>query len=83
MSYGVAAIDIYKNVLMVVVATAANEVDDAIGEALEFECRRFGTGHSERLHLVSWLGQRAVREVVMDRANWKPYWKRCGLSCRA
>jgi transposase len=76
MSYGVAAIDIYKNVLMVVVATAANEVDDAIGEALEFECRRFGTGHSERLHLVSWLGQRAVMEVVMKSTAqyWKPVW---------
>jgi hypothetical protein len=63
MSYRVAAIDIHKSVLMVVVASAAEEVEDPIGEALEFECRRFGTGHSERLQVVSWLQERAVREV--------------------
>jgi hypothetical protein len=46
MKYRVAAIDIHKKVLMVVVATAAEEVTDATGEALEFECRRFGAGSS-------------------------------------
>lgn len=76
MFYRLAAIDIHKNVLMVVVATAASEVDDAIGEALEFECRRFGTGHSERMQLVSWLREREVREVVMESTAqyWKPIW---------
>ncbi len=59
MSYRVAAIDVHKRVLMVVVATAANEVEDATAEALEFECRRFGTGSRERMHLVSWLRERA------------------------
>lgn len=76
MSYRVAAIDIHKRVLMVVVATAGSEVEDATGEALEFECRRFGTGSSERLHVVSWLRERGVAEVVMESTAqyWKPVW---------
>lgn len=76
MSYRVAAIDIHKKVLMVVVATAGNEVDDPIGEALEFGCRRFGTGHWERAQLVSWLQHHEVQEVVMESTAqyWKPVW---------
>ena len=66
MSYKVAGIDIHKRVLMVVVASVAEEVADATGAAMEFECRRFGAGASERNHLVSWLQQRQVREVVME-----------------
>jgi transposase len=76
MSYKVAGIDIHKKVLMVVVATAAEEVADVAGEALEFECRRFGAGASERKHLVAWLQERNVREVVMESTAqyWKPVW---------
>lgn len=76
MSYRVAAIDIHKKVLMVVVATAASEVEDAAGEAIELECRRFATGHAERMHLVSWLRERGVMEVVMESTAqyWKPIW---------
>ena len=76
MSYRVAAIDIHKKVLMVVVATAAEQVEDAAGEALEFECRRFGAGTNERMHLVSWLRERGVTEVVMESTAqyWKPVW---------
>lgn len=76
MSYRVAAIDIHKKVLMVVVATAAEEVEDATGEALEFECRRFGAGSAERMHLVAWLQERGVTEVVMESTAqyWKPVW---------
>jgi transposase len=76
MSYRVAAIDIHKKVLMVVVATAANQVEDATGEALEFECRRFGTGNQERKHVVSWLQERGVSELVMESTAqyWKPVW---------
>lgn len=76
MSYRVAAIDIHKKVLMVVVATAASEVRDSAGEALEFECRRFGAGNSERLQLGSWLRERGVTEVVMESTAqyWKPVW---------
>ena len=54
MSYRVAAIDIHKKVLMVVVATASDEVKDTAGEGLEFECRRFGAGSQERQHVVAW-----------------------------
>lgn len=76
MSYRVAAIDIHKRVLMVVVATAADEVADPAGEALQFECRRFGTSSSERQHLVAWLRERGVLEVVMESTAqyWKPVW---------
>jgi hypothetical protein len=59
MSYKTAAIDIHKSMLMVVVASAAEEVEDPAGEALEFECRRFGAGYAERQHLVSWLRERS------------------------
>lgn len=76
MSYTVAAIDIHKKVLMVVVSTAASEVPDATGEALRFECRRFGAGNSERMQLISWLQERGVVEVVMESTAqyWKPVW---------
>jgi len=76
MSYNIAAIDIHKKVLMVVVAAVAEEVADATGAALEFDCRKFGSGAAERSHLVSWLQQRQVREVVMESTAqyWKPVW---------
>jgi transposase len=74
--YRIAAIDIHKRVLMVVIAAVADEVADATGAALEFECRKFGTGASERQHLVSWLQQHQVHEVVMESTAqyWKPVW---------
>ena len=74
MPYTVAGIDIHKKVLMVVVAIAGDEVADPAGEALEFECRR--TGAAEREHLVSWLRERHVTEVVMESTAqyWKPVW---------
>lgn len=76
MSYKVAGIDIHKRVLMVVVATTANEVEDAMGAAVEFDCRKFGTGASERNRLVSWLKGHQVQEVVMESTAqyWKPIW---------
>jgi len=76
MAYTIAAIDVHKTMLMVAVATAANEVEDATGEALEFDCRRFGAGHTERMHLVSWLAERGAVEVVMESTAqyWKPIW---------
>jgi transposase len=76
MAYKIAAIDIHKKVLMVVVATAGEEVAEAAGEALEFECRRFGAGNGERMHVVAWLGERGVVEVVMESTAqyWKPVW---------
>ena len=76
MTYRIAAIDIHKNVLMVVVAIAAAEVADTAGEALEFICQRFGTGAEERRRLVRWLQQQEVTEVVMESTAqyWKPIW---------
>jgi transposase len=76
MSYTVAGIDIHKKVLMVVVAIAGDEVADPAGEAIGFECRRFGTGAAERNHLVSWLREHNVTEVVMESTAqyWKPVW---------
>src|ERR1035438_1901540 len=76
MTYRIAAIDIHKKVLMVVVAIAAAEVADAAGEALEFICERFGTGAEERRRLVRWLQQQEVTEVVMESTAqyWKPIW---------
>lgn len=76
MAYKVAAIDIHKKMVMVVVATAADAVADPAGEALEFECRRFGTGAEERGHLVKWLSARGVSEAVMESTAqyWKPIW---------
>ena len=76
MSYRIAAIDIHKRVLMVVIATVADQVKDATGEAIEFESRRFGAGALERKHLVSWLQEGGVQEVVMESTAqyWKPVW---------
>lgn len=69
MTYKVAGIDIHKKVLMVVVADAATQ-------EWEFESRRFGTTASEREHLVAWLQQREVQEIVMESTAqyWKPIW---------
>ena len=76
MSYRVAAIDIHKKVHMVVVATMADEVEDSAAAAVEFECRRFGAGASERNHLVAWLQERKVQEVVMESTAqyWRSVW---------
>ena len=68
--------DIHKSVWMVVGATAASEVEDATGEGVHFECRRFGTGNRERMQVVSGLQERGVVEVVMEATAqyWKPVW---------
>jgi transposase len=69
MTYTVAGIDVHKKVLMVVVTEAA-------AEELRFESRRFGTTASEREHLVAWLQDRGVQEIVMESTAqyWKPIW---------
>lgn len=76
MTYTIAAIDIHKKVQMVVVAHTAAEVEDETGAAVEFECRKFGTGAAERKHMVAWLQGRQVQEVVMESTAqyWKPAW---------
>jgi transposase len=61
---------------MAVAAQAASEVDDPAGEAVEFECRRFGTGNEERAHIVAWFKEKGVTEVVMESTAqyWRPIW---------
>jgi transposase len=70
MSYTIAGLDVHKKVLMAVVTEVST------GEELEFESRRFGTTASERAHLVAWLQERGVVEVVMESTAqyWKPIW---------
>jgi transposase len=69
MSFNVAAIDVHKKVLMVVVASSA----DADGPC---QLRRFGATTAELRHLAAWLQQQQVREVVMESTAqyWKPVW---------
>jgi transposase len=59
-----------------VVVSAAEEVEDPTGEALEFECRRFSTLEPDRARLVEWLQERQVQEVVMESTAlyWRPVW---------
>jgi transposase len=82
MTHRVAGIDIHKKVLMVVVATVSDATladavgDDVAVQEIDFECRRFGAGAREREHLVAWLRERGVQEVVMESTAqyWKPVW---------
>ncbi len=71
MPFMIAGIDVHKRVLMVAVA------DASVGEGdVEFQCRGFGTTVGELKHLAAWLGERGVREVVMESTAqyWKPVW---------
>src|SRR5450759_1312572 len=63
----IAGIDVHKRVLMVVVGTVSGAVaDDAsqTPERIRFVQRKFGTTTSELLHLLAWLQQHGVQEVV-------------------
>jgi transposase len=70
MFYRIAAIDVHKKMLAVVVADVAGE-----GE-YRFERRKFGTTAGELHLLAQWLGQQEVEEVVMESTAqyWKPVW---------
>jgi transposase len=77
MSQTIAGIDIHKKVLMVVVATVSETVSaDLVEQEIEYQSRRFGAGTREREHLVAWLQERNVSEVVMESTAqyWKPVW---------
>jgi transposase len=67
----VAAIDIHKKVLMVVVLATEGEE-----QPVALEQRRFSAGHAERQHLAAWLKERGVSIVVMESTAqyWKPVW---------
>jgi transposase len=70
MVYRIAAVDVHKKMLAVVVADVAGE-----GE-YQFERRRFGTTPAELQALAQWLVQLEVEEVVMESTAqyWKPVW---------
>lgn len=70
MSYRIAAVDVHKKMLAVVVA-------DVDGEgAYQFERRKFGAMPGELHLLAQWLVQQEVEEVVMESTAqyWKPVW---------
>jgi transposase len=70
MCYRIAAIDVHKKMLAVVVTDVAGE-----GE-YQFERRRFGATPDELQQLAEWLIQQEVEEVVMESTAqyWKPVW---------
>ena len=75
----IAGIDVHKRVLMVVVGTvvgAAADDGSETPERIRFVQRKFGTTTSELMHLLAWLQQHGVREVVMESTAqyWKPVW---------
>ena len=69
MSDNIAAIDVHKRLLVVVIASSANP------EKILY-LRRFGTGHAELGALREWLLSRKVEEAVMESTAqyWKPVW---------
>src|ERR1017187_7266404 len=78
MAYRVAAVDVHKKMLAVVVADVGGE-----GE-YQFERRKFGATPDQLHVLAQWLVQHEVEEVVMESTAqyWKPvggalerYWK--------
>jgi len=70
MSYRIAAIDVHKRMLAVVVTDVAGDGD------FEFERRKFGASPGELHVLAQWLGQQEVEEVVMESTAqyWRPVW---------
>jgi transposase len=66
----VAAIDVHKKVLMVVLVCSPDE--QAAGEQ-----RRFATTSADLSHLAAWLQSSAVSDVVMESTAqyWKPVWR--------
>lgn len=70
MAYRIAAVDVHKKMLAVVVADVAGE-----GE-YQFERRKFGATPYELHVLAQWLVQQEVEEIVMESTAqyWKPVW---------
>ena len=70
MAYRIAAVDVHKKMLAVVVADVHVE-----GE-YQFERRKFGAAPGELRLLDQWLVEQEVEEVVMESTAqyWKPVW---------
>jgi hypothetical protein len=66
MTYRVAAIDVHKKMLAVVVTDVESE------GAYQFERRKFGATPGELHVLAQWLVQQEVEEVVME--STAQYW---------
>ena len=71
MAYRIAAIDVHKKMLAVVVADVARE-----GE-YDFERRQFGSSADQLRLLSEWLVEQKVQEVVMESTAqyWRPVWQ--------
>jgi transposase len=69
MSHNIAAIDVHKKLLVVVIADSAKP-------DVPMQSRRFGTGWGELRQLTAWLSQYEVSEAVMESTAqyWKPVW---------
>ncbi|MGA8028368.1 MAG: IS110 family transposase [Bryobacteraceae bacterium] len=72
-----AGIDVHKKMLAVVIT------DVAAAGAWEWERRLFGTLDSDLRALAEWLGERGVREVVMESTAqyWMPVWRALEGQC--
>jgi transposase len=73
MPYRIAAIDVHKRMLAVVIVVISDvEVD---GE-YNFERRKFGSNPAQLQALAEWLLEQEVEEVVMESTAqyWKPVW---------
>jgi transposase len=70
MAYRVAAIDVHKRMLAVVVADVEGQ-----GE-YQFERRKFGASPDQLQVLAQWLVEQEIEEVVMESTAqyWKPVW---------
>ncbi len=70
MSYRIAAIDVHKRMLAVVVSEV-----EMYGE-YQFERRQFGTSPAQLRALGAWMLEQQVQEVVMESTAqyWKPVW---------
>ena len=70
MAYQIAAADVHKKMLAIVVADVSGE-----GE-YQFERRKFGATPDQMRLLAEWLVEQEVEEVVMESTAqyWKPVW---------
>jgi transposase len=70
MSYRIAAVDVHKRMMAVVVADVEGEGN------YQFERRKFGATLGELHVLAQWLDQQGVEEVVMESTAqyWRPLW---------
>jgi hypothetical protein len=70
MAYRVAAVDVHKKMLAVVVA------DVAVEGKYELERRKFGVTPDELPLMAEWLVKQEVEEIVMESTAqyWRPVW---------